>query len=254
MSESTINLLRRPFSQQYVEDTRRPLHALVFLLPILIVHEVGTYWFAATAGHGVAPRVGAYVLLQWFIQLFGQTTSLLPAATFVIVLLAWHIASGDSWRIHPRTLAGMLGESIVWALPLLVFHAVMLAAPASQAAQNPFVADLLLSLGAGIYEELVFRLILFGLLALLLIDCFGLPVNGSLVAITLITAGAFAAYHHLAPSVEVFTVRNFLFRTAAGVYLAGLFLWRGFGIAAGCHAAYNVIAICLDYSNWGDAS
>jgi hypothetical protein len=38
---------------------------------------------------------------------------------------------------------------------------------------------------------------------------------------------------------------RFLFRTIAGVYLAIIFWYRGYGSAAGCHAAYNVgLVVC----------
>lgn len=245
------NFIRRPLiSSRYVDDTQRPLHALVFLLPLLVAHEVGTTIWAQIGPADYQPRVGAIVLMQWFIRLFGETTSFLPALCLVAILLAWHIASGDKWTIHVKTLAGMLGESIAFAIPLLVFHSILLAAT-TQARETRLLADLMLSIGGGIYEELLFRLILFGLLTLLLIDCLGLPKDGSIVAIVLITSGAFAAYHHLPPSVEPFQPVSFFFRTAAGVYLAGLFLFRGFGIAAGCHAAYNVAAVLIDAMHTG---
>jgi membrane protease YdiL (CAAX protease family) len=242
------SFVRRPLiSSRYVDDTQRPLHALIFLLPLLVAHEVGTSVWAQVGPSDYQPRVGAHVLMQWFIRLFGETTSFLPALCLVAILVAWHVASRDKWTIHVKTLAGMLAESVAFALPLLIFHSVLLAAT-TQSRETRLMADLVLSIGGGIYEELLFRVILFGLLTLLLVDCLGLPKDGSLVAIVLVTSGAFAAYHHLPPSVEPFHPVSFFFRTGAGVYLAGIFLFRGFGIAAGCHAAYNVAAVLIDAS------
>ena len=56
----------------------------------------------------------------------------------------------------------------------------------------------------------------------------------------------FAAQHHPPLGCEPFAAAKFMFRAAAGLYLAGLFFYRGFGIAAGCHAFYNVIVVTLE--------
>lgn len=245
MKGAVASYVRRRLSRRYLDDTHRPLHCLIFLVPFLVAHEVGTQLWSQIGPADYQPRVGAFVLLQWFISLFGETTSFLPALAVVVILLCWHVASKDRWTIHTKTLAGMLGESVAWSLPLFVFHDV-LQAGLTAARRTQFASDLVLSIGAGIYEELVFRLILICLLVLLLVDCLGLPKKGATVAIVLISSGAFAAYHHLPPSVEPFSPVSFVFRTGAGVYLAALFLYRGFGIAAGCHALYNVAAISLE--------
>ncbi len=66
-----------------------------------------------------------------------------------------------------------------------------------------------------------------------------------MVCIVLVSAGLFAAQHHRPLGIEEFDALRFTFRTMAGVYLAGLFLYRGFGIACGCHAFYNLIVVTV---------
>ena len=64
-----------------------------------------------------------------------------------------------------------------------------------------------------------------------------------IVALLLATgvAAANPAAHHVGPYGEPFEGYNFLFRTVAGVYFALLFQLRGFGIAVGAHACYDVV-------------
>ena len=50
----------------------------------------------------------------------------------------------------------------------------------------------------------------------------------------------FAAHHHQPFGREPFDVTLFAFRAIAGCYLSIVFWYRGYGPAAGCHAAYNV--------------
>jgi hypothetical protein len=57
----------------------------------------------------------------------------------------------------------------------------------------------------------------------------------------------FAGAHHVGPHGEQFDAFVFLFRFTAGLYFALLFWWRGFGIAVGAHAGYDVLVGV----NWG---
>ena len=62
----------------------------------------------------------------------------------------------------------------------------------------------------------------------------------------LIAAVLFAAHHHPPLGREPYDFGRFAFRTMAGVYLGALFLLRGYGVTAGCHALYNVIIVTLE--------
>lgn len=114
------------------------------------------------------------------------------------------------------------------------------------------VVDIVTGIGAGIYEELVFRLILICLLMLVLEDLLGMSHLRSIILAVVISAALFSAHHHVFfvngrfGAGEVFSLGRFMFRTLAGVYFAVLFAVRGFGIAAGTHAFYNIIAAVLN--------
>lgn len=107
-------------------------------------------------------------------------------------------------------------------------------------ASAPPNSTLICYLGAGIYEEAIFRLALIPLVygGLRLIQAPGV-VAGTL-AITL-SSLLFALAHHMGTPGEPFTWFAFIFRWAAGVYFAWIFLARGFAIAVGAHAAYDVM-------------
>ena len=113
------------------------------------------------------------------------------------------------------------------------------------------MADIVTGVGAGIYEELVFRLILICVLMVLFQDLIGMSHQNAVVLSVLISAALFSAHHHVvwvdgrlgrAP----FCWMEFGFRTIAGVYFAILFAIRGFGITAGTHAFYDIIATIVN--------
>jgi len=123
---------------------------------------------------------------------------------------------------------------------------------ASPSASHSLMANVVTGVGAGIYEELVFRLILICLLMVLLQDVGGVSHKNAIVLSVLISAALFSAHHHII-SVNghlglssPFNWTEFVFRTLAGVYFAVLFAIRGFGITAGTHAFYDIIATVIN--------
>ena len=94
-------------------------------------------------------------------------------------------------------------------------------------------------LGAGIYEEALFRLAAFAVLSFLLIDLARIPQTLAIPAIVLTAASTFAAYHTL--GVVQIPWQAFVFITLRGTYYGVLFLSRGFGITVGTHVAYDLL-------------
>ena len=94
-------------------------------------------------------------------------------------------------------------------------------------------------LGAGVYEEVLFRLLLLPL-AVWLIHLAGgarrVQIAGAIVATSLL----FALAHYVGEYGDPLDWTTFLFRFSAGAFFGGLFVWRGFGIAAGAHALYDI--------------
>jgi membrane protease YdiL (CAAX protease family) len=99
----------------------------------------------------------------------------------------------------------------------------------------------MISLGAGLYEELVFRVLLVSGLAAAGRTLLGWKPAVSAVVATVIGAVIFAGFHYIGPYGDPFKLDSFTFRAVAGLIFSGLYLTRGFGIAAWSHALYDVI-------------
>lgn len=114
------------------------------------------------------------------------------------------------------------------------------------------LANVVTGIGAGIYEELVFRLILIIALMVLFQDAFQMGHKISIILSVFISAALFGAYHHIVflggqfIQSSPFSWAEFSFRTIAGIYFAVLFAIRGFGITAGAHAFYDIIAVFMN--------
>ena len=225
----------------YFQRSEAPLTNLMFLLPLLAAYELGTRQY-------VLNPIVAFSLMQRFFALFGATGKYMPAMAVIGILIAWHLARKDPWHVCFGDLWKMAIESIVLGLPLLLLWL----------GAGPYLARIPLypgpiaiggwavpCIGAGIYEELIFRLIVLNVLSFLLVDLLQMQKNWASAGIILSSAILFAAYHYLGS--EKFTPVTFVFRTIAGLYFAAIFLCRGFGITCGCHASYDIIVIGLRF-------
>jgi membrane protease YdiL (CAAX protease family) len=236
----------RMYQPGYVAATRHPWSCLLFLLPLLSAYEAGLVWMGGQ--HPEALRSGADTWLHWGMEAFGIERLYAVPGLVLALLLA---RSCPEWRNRPidwlGVCAGMAIESVVFALglwalgraltPFLQSLGIQLAlAPQTQEA----VMQILTFVGAGIYEEVLFRLLIFSGLAWLLRQFTFAPPKAILLA-ALASALLFSAAHHAGPYGERFEGYAFLFRTMAGLYFTFLYQFRGFGIAVGAHVCYDVL-------------
>jgi membrane protease YdiL (CAAX protease family) len=226
----------------YLQKSQTPLTCFLFLLPMLILYEIGTHYFATD-------RIKAFDDMLRFFRWFGAGGKYLPALAVGAILLSWHIATNEQWDLDFGTAACMGLESIVWCLPLFALDSlsqtyIPLRAAAASIPRDPWSEMLVVAMGAGIYEELVFRLAAFSVLSMLLVDILRIRRNWSVLLMVVVSAVLFARYHYQDGG-EAFLWHTFAFRTLAGIYFGALFLRRGFGITCGTHAAYDILAVLL---------
>jgi len=227
----------------------RPLHVFVFLMPLLILYELGTIFFLRRAG--AVEVIRAKLMLAEAFDALGPVGMHLPPFLLAGVLLAWHVISHDRWRLEPGVLPKMAGESVLWTVPLLVFGAIagsraMMAIASGQAPTELSTgAKVTLSIGAGVYEELLFRLILITVVHLVLVDLLKVKDAAALVIGAILSAAAFTLYHRTTMAPGAWDTRTLVMYAAAGLYFAVLFILRGLGIAVATHALYDTVALLL---------
>jgi hypothetical protein len=226
----------------YFQRAEMPFTSLMFLLPLIVLYELGTHYIAATSATG-EQRIIAFNMLSQFFALFGATGKYLPALAVVGILMAWHIARKDPWDARFGTCVGMLFESFALALPLILMGFVAARYWSLSASRMAPSSLIILSIGAGIYEELVFRLMALTVLHLILIDLFAMKKGLAYLLMVLVSSILFSGYHYL--GAERFVWQTFAFRTVAGLYFGVIFVVRGFGVTAGSHAAYDILIVLL---------
>jgi hypothetical protein len=161
--------------------------------------------------------------------------------------LAFVMVLGLAGRGHAlrwQRFAVIVAEGIVYAVAMrliagYVVGRVFLGPPSF----GPF-AGLVMSFGAGLYEEIAFRAGLFGLGAKLALIVFPLPVPFKrqvfYLAWAVVAAAAFSGWHYVGPLADPFDARSFLFRMVCGLVFTAIFAFRGFAPAVWTHAIYDI--------------
>jgi hypothetical protein len=239
----------------YWRTARAPRYSLSFAFPLLLLYELLA--FSLSHGEVAGVRNGADVLLKNLFVTLGGRDGLAVFGALLLgggAALIWRDVR-RSGRIELRLFAWMAAESVVYALIFglvagtltgLLLPGIGLLADApklligSRVEQLSLVTQLMISLGAGIYEELLFRVILVSGLAWLARRVFAWgPVATGIFAVIL-GALIFSAFHYVGPYGDPLELGSFLFRTVAGLLFSGLYMLRGFGITAWTHALYDV--------------
>lgn len=232
----------------YWELSRQPLHSLVFLSPLIIGLEV-LRWIRNGSNLNPATIGVESCLNAWLESLGIHAPGLLPF-TSLALLLAWHLYGRFATEFRPVILSGMAAESLMYASLLVVigqlqdflFQNIIYRSSLSIGSSTSvdFPGRIVTFVGAGLYEEVIFRLCLLPLIwkALKILTVPHRIAAGFAVVFTSI---AFAAAHQLTADADPIASLSLSFRIVAGLFLSLLFLRRGFGVTAGCHAAYDVL-------------
>jgi hypothetical protein len=246
MTSSSAQAWRR-----YLVESRAHRYSLLFALPLLLLYELLEAIAPVRSGGGVV-RNGADVLLtSVFTAAFGTRGPLVFMALVIggALVLVWRDRRGAA-PLRASTFATMLLESIVLAICfgfIIGTATIHLVGPLrSLAGGSPLdgspLARLTLSLGAGLYEELLFRVVIVALISNgLRVLGLGRLFAGAIAVI----AGSllFSAFHYIGPFGEPLRLESFVFRTLAGLAFSALYLTRGFGITAWTHAMYDVAVL-----------
>jgi len=232
---------------QYLIDSRSPRYAILFAAPLLIAYE--TMAWALSRPNVAGVRNGADVILKsLFADVAGRNgilafEVLLALVGIGLVARDWHQHRGPlQWKVFPL----MLAESILFAFMIgvvlryataAILHFFVLSRPGG--IDTP--TQLMISLGAGIYEELLFRVILVGLLTLIAQRVFHWKPRGAGIFAVLLSALVFSAFHYVGAYGDTLQWSSFVFRFLAGLLFSTLYVLRGFGITAWTHALYDVL-------------
>jgi membrane protease YdiL (CAAX protease family) len=226
-------------------DPRNLLTSLVLVFPLFLIYQIGVLFTLPVLN-------GADFLTVFLFRNLGLSTGSYLAYTFAVAV-GFAIAVAvlrHKQRFDPHLIGRVLLESAIYALTMGTFIVFVMtrglgispqmAGGGGFVAQQGFGTRIVMSLGAGVYEETVFRLGILTGLTLLFDRVIGMRRWVAFLLALLLQAVLFSAMHHIPPYGDPLHAGIFTFRVLAGLCFGLLFWYRGFAIAVYTHALYDL--------------
>jgi Type II CAAX prenyl endopeptidase Rce1-like len=204
--------------------------SLVLIFPLLLAYEIGVLF---------AGRVnGADLVTRAVYSVAGSRAAYLAIyAVIAVGFLLW-IRHTRRWGTLRLELAGpVILEAALYALTLGAAVSLIIDRLLGLGV-GLTMPSVISALGAGVHEELVFRL---GLIAGLVVLARPLGHRAGVVIAIVLSSLAFAAAHHLGAHGEPWTVHAFAFRAVAGAAFAAIFWFRSLAHAVYAHVLYDLL-------------
>jgi hypothetical protein len=236
-------------TERYLREGSGPLADLALTLPIFVVYHLGVVWMDVQNAADVVTR-----------ELKGLANASLPAysgltlaigAVFVGILLV--LGRGDTLRWQRFSLVAIEGVLYAVAMRLVASYVVgkvhllggLDAGPLPPTGDMPgFFTAVVLSLGAGLYEEIAFRVGLYGIGRRLVLAMMPQALPGQRLMASMVwavfSAAVFSGWHYFGQFGEPFELRSFLFRWVCGVVFTLIYVFRGFAPVVWTHALYDI--------------
>ena len=232
---------------------RNLLTSLVLVFPLFVIYQIGVLFTLPLLN-------GADFLTVFLFRKVGlSVTAYLAFTAVVTVLFAITVAVlHRKQRFDPGLIVPVIIESAIYALTmgsLIVFVMTRLFGISPQLAGGGGGGGLIasqglgtravMSIGAGVYEEAVFRLFLLGGIVAVLNKILGFGRWVAIAAAFILSSLLFSAMHHIPPYGDPLHVGVFTFRFLAGLCFALLFWFRGFAVAVYAHAFYDLYVLLV---------
>ncbi|MFW5739564.1 MAG: CPBP family intramembrane glutamic endopeptidase [Myxococcota bacterium] len=218
-----------------------PWADLGLTLPVLLGYHLGVVFLPM---RNAADFVTVHLnqLANFSILAYAGLT-LLISAIFIGVL----VLIGRGKKLHWKRFASVIAEGTLYAV-LMGWSAGYLVGslPLASGPENyGFFSGIVMSFGAGFYEEVAFRVVLFGL-GLRLIQRY-YKKRATMVALgwAVTTSIVFSAWHYVGAFGDSFTLASFVFRFLCGLAFVAIYRYRGFAPAVWTHTLYDVWVLAL---------
>lgn len=231
---------------RYFSTTHSLLYSYLISLPLLLLYEV--LIFVAQPDSGQVVRISVDIWIKTLFSYFGQ--DVLSITLILVALLGIYILYREREKLASLKFSyffSMLIEASVYAFLLAMLITMTVSNLLQMIQVSPIeslsvLQQMALSLGAGLYEELFFRVILVSAL-LWLFKHFFTKKAAAYASAIILAAVIFSLVHYIGSMGDPFTFGSFLFRFLFGLALNAIYVWRGFGMAAWTHAIYDLMVI-----------
>lgn len=235
--------------KSYLQNTHNLLYSFLLSLPLFLIYEA-LILISQPEGDQII-RISVDVWIKTLFAYLG--VNVLSFTLLIVAIAGLFILYKERERLKSLKFAYfpmLLLEATVYAIVVAAVSSTLVSSVVNIINSDPIstlstTQKIALSLGAGLYEELFFRVLLVSLFTLLFTKFFGKKWAGVTASIVL-AAMLFSAVHYMGSMGDAFSLSSFLFRFVFGLLLNAIYVWRGFGMAAWTHAVYDILVISFN--------
>ena len=233
--------------ENYFSNTKNILVSLVFIFPFVLIYEIICFFYFRSESYQI--RNSADVIIRDFFNLFGIFSNEIYAVVlFAILLFIYFISKSENKNItiNYKYLILMFFEGIIFGfLLLLLLNDFSIFTNYNIPYLDNLLLNLYLCIGAGIWEEILFRFFLFSFFYKFANKLFNQKEILSLFLSIAFSSFLFSMFHYIGNNADVFHFNTFFIRMVGGFFLSTLYYCRGFGIAVIAHISYDFILVSL---------
>lgn len=227
--------------KQYLKSSRSIHYSLILVLPVLAIYEAGVFFLFRDSFFEM--RNTGEVLIRSFFTRINLSNPYIISGILLLVFMAVMIRGYRIEKkpgVHANFLVYMLIESMFWGSTLYITLHLFAEIPLQMMTLEDKMANMNLAIGAGIFEELIFRMVIITAIFIVLQQGVGVSENASKITSILLAAIIFAGFHLF---METFSPNVFAQRVFGGLFLGVLYTFRGYGISAYAHIIYNFLIL-----------
>lgn len=212
--------------------------SFVLIAPLFFIYEIGVMFSDSVNGADFVTRL--------VFDAVGRDVNryLMVHVVLALVFIGVVLLMRRHHSVYLKRLPLVVMESIIWALTMGSFIVLVMdrVLGFELLAFGELGNKVFIAIGAGVHEELVFRL---GLMAggAGLLRYLGLKSGVAVLLAAFVSSVLFSAAHHIGPMGDPWEVQVFTYRMLAGLFFSALFYFRSFGHAVYTHFLYDVVVL-----------
>jgi len=228
---------------KYFVYSKSLITSSLFIFPLFLLYELIAFLKFQNTEYVL--RNTADIIFRDFIGIFTDNI-ILVQSLLIFLFLFYHLynnQSMNSYEFNLKYIFSMYLESFLYGLLLVyLLNGFDIFSRLSGLLYQDYILSFYLCIGAGIWEEILFRFLLINFFVY--IFSFIINNNNSILILSIIISSIiFSLFHYIGSFSDTFTLYSFIIRYLGGVYLSIIYYYRGLGIAMFSHFIYDFILV-----------
>ena len=232
-------------SFNYLRYSKNLLTSVLFIFPLLILYEILSFLIFYDKDYAI--RNSADIFLRSYFYNIGTSSQFLYIIFLSLIVFIYIYVNRKNYynyKFNSFFNIIMIFEGFIYGLLLIIIlNGYNYFLNTSIYVYDDFFLNFYFSLGAGVWEEILFRLFIYNIIFLIVNKILNKDV--SYILSIVVSSILFSLFHYFGQMADVITLKSFIIRFVAGIILCLIYIKRGLGISCMTHYSYDVLIFAL---------